>query len=541
MNCPFLSRSLRFESAEPRLLLAVDMVADLGTLGLASSPNWIQVIGDQVVFEARTDVNGRQIYVSDGTEDGTQSIATPLQYGLSRAFETPEGIYYLSVRDEGGRSLTGLSIIDAVGGENPRELLTSGFVSNGDTAFQLGSPVYQDGLLYTFDRLNRNTTYRGIVVSDGTVSGTRQIGGELDRLTEMVAFRGTVYVSQESGISRKLPTSDDFVPIPDSSAPANLTVAGDRLFFSRWIDESSTQLWVMDGETSELVADFGNERLALQLVPNDQDGVHIRVENYETDVIQLWTSDGTTNGTRLVRQEVGPQEIGIPVVHDGATYFGTGKSQAPEGNGAKLWKHVSGEEPELIQDGLPGIPMNMESVNGRLHFTSAGRYWISNGSTQGTHAVGPLQRRSFVGEANYTALDEQRVLFRGSEDGADWELWVSDGTPEGTHEVVDLRPGTSDADFSRVRGVHPSLERLGEHVYFGLLDGLYRTDGTEDGTQKVVHFNVDILLNRPDAEIIDLIAIEDRLFFHVLRPAAQDRPAMAEIWSMQADSDPRVV
>ena len=80
-------------------------------------------------------------------------------------------------------------------------------------------------------------------------------------------------------------------------------------------------------------------------------------------------------------------------------------------------------------------------------------------------------------------------LFFLSSDGTHGgELWKTDGTPEGTMMVKDINPGTSSSYLNE-------MTVLGDEVYFwasdgavafgGLVEELWKTDGTPEGTIKV--------------------------------------------------------
>lgn len=148
-----------------------------------------------------------------------------------------------------------------------------------------------------------------------------------------------------------------------SSRPEHLVALGDRVLFSAWHPR------------------FGRE---------------------------LWTSDGTSAGTFLVRDiragVEGSQPDGL-VVSGGLAFF-----TADDGrHGRELWvSDGTREGTRLVRDLVPG-PASGEF--GRLHPVV-------------THD--PARRRIY-----FTFADP--VLGR--------ELWTSDGTPEGTHPVLDLRVG----------------------------------------------------------------------------------------------------
>jgi ELWxxDGT repeat protein len=116
---------------------------------------------------------------------------------------------------------------------------------------------------------------------------------------------------------------------------------------------------------------------------------------------ELWISDGTVEGTHLVKDIV-PGQVGCGIA-------------AMVAAGDTLFFAAFGE------DGNPGL-------------------WKSDGTEQGTVLVkaGSLVPFDAVGET---------VLLLGSEPETGREFWKSDGTAEGTVQVLDLHAGRdNDAD-----------------------------------------------------------------------------------------------
>ena len=104
--------------------------------------------------------------------------------------------------------------------------------------------------------------------------------------------------------------------------------------------------------------------------------------------------------------------------------------------------------------------------------------WFSDGSQAGTQPlVSGIGSDSGGGE--YISGPDL-LVFRGADEAAGSELWVSDGTAAGTHLLKDLTPGPgSSRPFS--------FTALAEKVLFtaGSPSGLWATDGTAAGTFKL--------------------------------------------------------
>ena len=117
---------------------------------------------------------------------------------------------------------------------------------------------------------------------------------------------------------------------------------------------------------------------------------------------------------------------------------------------------------------------------------SAGTERLALGSN-GRIAPGAYQAEGAGQRGFERAAIGTTLVFAGSDPAAGEELWRSDGTPEGTVRLQDLRTATDS-------NPGPVVE-AGEHAYFttevsdpgtgGVVTRLWRTDGTEAGTEAV--------------------------------------------------------
>ncbi len=246
-----------------------------------------------------------------------------------------------------------------------------------------------------------------------------------------------------------------------SSDPQELFAFGEVLLFAADDGENGVELWRSDGTTqgTVLVADVrpgpdGSHPLRLTSVNGvafftADDGVHGR---------ELWRTDGTAPGTRLVK-DVNPGLLdgvfGDVVPLDGAVYF-VGYEPA---TGAELWRSEGTEATtSLVKDIYPGPGP--------------------------TEACGPCpecghRRPRFLramGGVLYFAAADKGMCFP---DGVyNTELWRSNGTETGTWLVKDISPGTWGS-------IPEALVAVDGVLYFRAAFTLYRTDGTEGGTLPV--------------------------------------------------------
>jgi ELWxxDGT repeat protein len=190
---------------------------------------------------------------------------------------------------------------------------------------------------------------------------------------------------------------------------------------------------------------------------------------------ELWTSDGTAPGTRLVK-DIDPAASGFPA--PGVFYLAavgdTLYFSADDGvSGVELWKS-DGTEPgtRRVRDINPGpassSPAFLRDVGGTLFFiaddgTHGLELWTSDGSEAGTRLVTDINpARGAFGTFSFffSFADLGGALFFAADDGTRGsELWRSDGSAAGTALVADINPGP-DSSFPAF------LTRTGDRIVF---------------------------------------------------------------------------
>jgi ELWxxDGT repeat protein len=170
-----------------------------------------------------------------------------------------------------------------------------------------------------------------------------------------------------------------------------------------------------------------------------------------TGDFSLWRSDGSDAGTFAVTQDLSlgalfgsgspPESLSVP--ERGLVFFSAGaRSATPD---LELWATdgtLAGTRlvKDINSEGSSN-PGSMVALGGRLYFlttTPQGRVlWRSDGTPEGTEQV-----RSFedLGSAGLTLVRAGGALFVITGDGEGMEIWRSDGTEGGTTRVLEL-PG----------------------------------------------------------------------------------------------------
>jgi len=214
---------------------------------------------------------------------------------------------------------------------------------------------------------------------------------------------------------------------------------------------------------------------------------------------ELWVSDGSPGGTRLLR-DINPGQastsLGDVVDVNGTLFF----TASPNIGFFELWKSNGTEAGTTIvkaaSAGGPSNPTSLTNVAGTLYFVAGDALWRSNGTAAGTNLIAPVQATRLTAVGN-------RLFFIGQDEVHGRELWVSDGTSAGTRMVKDINPtGDSFTDFTFD---DPNLTAVGDKLYFittqqPLYQYLWRTDGTAEGTTRIQPTNTALDLHAGELE-----------------------------------------
>jgi len=390
-----------------------------------------------LLFQASDGASGAELWRSDGTPAGTSRVldVDSGPFGSYPEEITPLGTKALFRADDGahGRELW---ITDGTGAGTSllADLEPASASSGGDPTglTRMGSRIFFSG----YDGQTR------LWKSDGTPAGT--------------------------------------MPVPGSAlSPIELTPVGSILFHSA-VGAEGQELWKTDGTATALVKDIAPgsgssspDRLTalggLLLFAAD-DGAGGR---------ELWRSDGTPAGTFRVKDILPGSGSGVPRFYDGRAYlesevFTTAGSllffAADDGaTGVELWASDGTEAgTRLVRDISPGARSSeirsLTALGPRVFFVADdgvhGReLWVSDGSTGGTHRVRDIAPGPASSLPDFLLPVAGKLLFSAWEPAGGREVWVSDGTETGTHQLQDIAPGpesSSPAEFTR----------SGANVYF---------------------------------------------------------------------------
>ncbi len=274
--------------------------------------------------------------------------------------------------------------------------------------------------------------------------------------------------------------------------------ANGRVYFAQNTADFGIELWSSDGtqEGTTLVKDIVPGPASV--FPSNILGVDGTI--YFTYGNALWKTDGTDAGTVSLKQNANFSFAYFKGI-DGILFFT---------QGTELWRSDGTPAGTVLVRDLPRSPFGLTNANGTLYFTmvnsqSASEIWKSDGTSTGTVLVKEFPQVNSIA-MTYAATSNGTVLLTAGTDQQGYELWKTDGTAEGTIQLKDIAPGQNSSlpgNFVNVQGV----------VYFTANDSagreLWRTDGTEAGTVRVL----DIVPGAAGSEPEKLLAVNDRLYF----------------------------
>jgi ELWxxDGT repeat protein len=249
-----------------------------------------------------------------------------------------------------------------------------------------------------------------------------------------------VAASAEALPRAKVSLLRDINPGPVGSGPDRLVRLGDRVYFPAFSDEFGSELWRTDGtgNGTKLVADIvpGPKGSAPRgLYATDR---YVFFTVMQPDFTrQLWRTDGTPAGT--VR--VPGTENFVDVVSAGAAgdlfFFDVQGGTATPG-GTDLWV-TDGESPP-VEIGSRGGLIDAATFDGAVYLPMDGpaagevSLWRTDGTVAGTSAIA----RGFTSQGPQGVTPLGGALYFLGVDTGGSALWRTDGTAAGTTRVSDL-------------------------------------------------------------------------------------------------------
>jgi len=331
-------------------------------------------------------------------------------------------------------------------------------------------------------------------------------------------------VDPETGASERLLETPGF----RGAFPSSLTLFGGAVYFAADDGVIGLELWRTDGTKAgtRLVKDLnpGSE-------PSTPGGFQVFgdtlyfVARAGPEGFRLWKTAGDAGSTVMAP---GAERLANPrqlTVAGGRLFF----SASDNDTGHELYViDAPGTAPRLVKDIRPGredsTPGELTAVGQAVFFyASNGQHgielWRSDGSAAGTAMVKDIRPGPISSRPAYLTASGNTLFFAADDGEHGVELWASDGTQAGTRLVKDIRPGRGGSGTSFVTEVSGI-------AYFSAVDGvhgleLWRSDGSDSGTFMLK----DVLSGDASSLPNGLARVRDRLLF-----AAADTKGFQRAW-----------
>jgi ELWxxDGT repeat protein len=364
-------------------------------------------------FEADDGTNGDQLWISDGTDEGTFMVIIN---------QDPE---------------------DSSPNADPQNFI-----------------LYNDLIYFNADNGDASLNDKELWVTDGTAENTMlaanleadTLGPEGSNPQDFFVFDGNLYFQARVNNSNELWRFDG----TDVEQATN--IGGPGVFATvraPYVDEANNRVWLtaqnttanfepylFNGDTAVLVKDInpdGNGYSGNAILYN---GNLVFEGDDDVNGDELWISDGTEEGTVMVLDINPGGENSDPddfAIYNGEVYF---KAEVDADANEELWK-TDGTAAGTVMVAAPnpggdGEVAELFVANGLLMFaandgTNGIELWAYDGTTaamvKDINPVGDSDPESFV------ALDGKVYFAADGDDDGDAELWVTDGTAEGTQLV----------------------------------------------------------------------------------------------------------
>ena len=474
-------------------------VRDLCPGACSSAPGFLEELGDRLFFLA-SPRGVLQLFATDGSRGGTESLKVLCRSGGDLSSCQP------GVLGRAGERL--LFWVDLAGEQ--RSVLWS---SDGTSAGTLPvrSVPFSIGQMYSLGNVGLFWGDDALWHTDGTAGGTKRLKAMADLVvdphrgngsTNDLVWHGSLYsLMYEGELVRSDGTAEGTVRIAvvEGENASPLTPLSSEILLARYDSRSSvTSLWRTRGtpETTEKFLTFPGFLSGYQSLASLGDrAVFLRRAG---DLVEIWGTDGTEGGSQpliTISLEERVDEFGLRSAGQKAFFFRGQELWCTDGTvaGTRLVRDLGAprEAPEI-----PG-PMAQAALGSELLFAARISGEISLLASDGTPEGSRIVRQDIYVPDRFLSW-KTGVLFTSPRTRSDFDLftlWRTDGTAAGTRSLAPINTG-----------FWPSVMSFGDLLVFGSgtwsdQDGphdveLWRTDGTRRGTVRVADINREVVPRR---------------------------------------------
>ena len=298
-------------------------------------------------------------------------------------------------------------------------------------------------------------------------------------------------------------------------------VLNNKLYFRASDGINGYELWESDGTTS-------GTKMVKNINPGSSDSYPYNFVKLNNKIFftadngsngrELWESDGTEAGTKLVKDiNVGSNGSNIQHLasHNNRLYI-----MADDGvKGTELWiSDGSASGTKLLKDINVGTssstPHSFTVYKGKIYFIAddgihGSELWVTDGTTSETKLLKDIKAGSSHNQIGYLTVFDNKLFFRAEDSSHGFEMWVTDGTTNGTVLFKDINPGTASSYAYKYTVLNNTLFFIASGSGSNNIE-LWKTDGTSSNTSLVKDINSGNNSSSPD----ELFSYNNKLYFN---------------------------
>lgn len=334
----------------------------------------------------------------------------------------------------------------------------------------------------------------------------------------------------------------DIVTGSGSSSPQQFFNLNGQLIFVAFTPSSGRELWTSDGTSSgtfllkELVASASG-------INTIKSSAIIDNKLYLLESNRLIVTDGSSSGTSILASLSFSNNSNL-ISYNNQLYM-TGPTA---NNGVELLRW-NGNSLEMVKDISAGTissnPYALRVSNGKIYFYANDNIngievWTSDGTDQGTNllkdinpgAANALTSTEILSYANFITLNPNTTIFTANNGVNGIELWQTDGTNAGTSLISDFNLGATGSNPFQLTLLNNLL------IYGCILNGIGFEVCSYDGTTINIF---DVNQGAPSSQSIFKVIINNKLLLvpNIINGANAD--LAKELWSFDGLTAPTLI